>query len=317
MDYGKVVSRGWQIVWGNKYLILLGFLAALGSGGVGNSTVNYNIGDEDLSPRFYGDVERFFERVWPILAAVVCLLLVVAVVLWLVRLAAQAGLIGAADRIDAGEKVSLGEAVGMGTGKLGRMVGLNVVMFGPFSLLGLVAAGLGVAVAGAAIAADASGSVGDAEVLVGSLGLLLVCVGLLACLLVPLILVVNFIYPFAQRGIVLHDLGVIDGVRHGWQVLRQNFVQILLLALIFLILSLIVGAVTVAILLPLGFLAFVPTLLELFREGGSPSAGSIILLACGGVVMAVVGALINSVLVALRSATFTVAYREFTAEVES
>ena len=42
MDYGKLFRRGWEIVWQNKYLFILGFLAALGGGGGGNSGSNFN-----------------------------------------------------------------------------------------------------------------------------------------------------------------------------------------------------------------------------------------------------------------------------------
>jgi hypothetical protein len=35
MDYESLLRRAWDIVWNNKYLIVLGALASLGSGGGG------------------------------------------------------------------------------------------------------------------------------------------------------------------------------------------------------------------------------------------------------------------------------------------
>ena len=49
MDYGQLFRRGWEIVWQNKYLFVLGFLAALGAGGNGGSGINYDIPSSSTS----------------------------------------------------------------------------------------------------------------------------------------------------------------------------------------------------------------------------------------------------------------------------
>ena len=42
MDYGKLLTRAWNIIWEHKFLILLGVLVALGGTG-GGSNVNLNL----------------------------------------------------------------------------------------------------------------------------------------------------------------------------------------------------------------------------------------------------------------------------------
>jgi len=60
MDYGKLFTRAWDIIWKYKFLILLGVLVALsGSGGSGGNQSRYMFEGGDIPwnnmPRFdYG-----------------------------------------------------------------------------------------------------------------------------------------------------------------------------------------------------------------------------------------------------------------------
>jgi hypothetical protein len=43
MDYGQLLSRAWDVVWNNKWLVVLGLVVALSSGGSnGGSRFNYS-----------------------------------------------------------------------------------------------------------------------------------------------------------------------------------------------------------------------------------------------------------------------------------
>ncbi|MGD8904906.1 MAG: hypothetical protein PVI67_15190, partial [Anaerolineae bacterium] len=56
MDYGKILTRAWEITWRWKILWILGFLAALGSGGGGGSSSgssSYSGGGEEWG-RWFG-----------------------------------------------------------------------------------------------------------------------------------------------------------------------------------------------------------------------------------------------------------------------
>ncbi|UCC51325.1 MAG: hypothetical protein JSV68_19780, partial [Anaerolineaceae bacterium] len=222
-------------------------------------------------------------------------------------------MIDAAARLDAGEKVSFGEAISAGWHKLGRMVGLNLVLFGIFILAAIV--GVMVLVMGAgATAAGAAASQGDFGAVLGGLGAGLI--GLICCLMCLFLLlgiVVTVLYPFAQRAAVLEDMGVIESIGRGWQVIKDNLGEVIILILLFLLLGFVVGAVTLAIFIPVAALAFAPIALRFF--GSETIEVMDVVLASGGLLcMILVGAAINAIYVAFRSTAVTLAYGEFTSK---
>jgi hypothetical protein len=311
MDYGDLLTRAWRVVWGNKYLIIVGFLAALGSaGGTSGPNFSYSFSNEDLPPGFDIRVERFFEEYWPYMAGLACLAMLITLVLWLVRLTAQGGLIGAVDRLEAGEKVSFGEAISAGAGKLGRLVGINVIMYGVFFILGMIAAGLGIALFVNALDYGLSNYSTVAEGTLATLGILLACIGVLFCLLLPVLAVVSVIYPFAQRAAVLEDLSVTGSIGRGWRIIRANLAEVIILVVIFIALGILFGLVIAAIMFPLGLLLFVPWVVGVVDQG-TFNFGGFALMAASGICMGLVAAALHSVLIAFRSATVTLAYREF------
>ena len=310
MDYGQIVSRGWSIVWENKFMIALGFLAALG-GNRASQVTNYELDGSEFPVPSLG-LEEFLARYGWIVAAVSCVVILLALVFWLVRLVAQAGLIESTARLEVGEQMTFGQAISAGTSKLGRLIGLNVLLYGPFTLVAVLVGGVLLGTGVGATAAEFGGSQADVEAWLAGLGFAAICGLLLACLLAPLLLVVTFVYPFAQRGLVLHGLGVVDSIRHGWRVLTGNLAEILILALIFLVIGLLFGLVSFVVMIPLGFLAALPALGDLFgATGGGIGVAELGLLLFGGACLAVVVAIVNAILVAFRSASFTLAYQEW------
>jgi hypothetical protein len=315
MDYSNLLKRSWDIVWNNKFMFVLGFLAALGSGGVnngGNANANYNVGSSDVSAQTWEQFQTFWANYGALVIGVICVGVIVSIILWLLRLTAQTGMIEAVSRIEAGEKMSFGQAFSAGTAKLGRMVGLNVVMYGPFTLIGLVAAGVGLAFFGSAIAAELSGAgSGDVEAIFGALGIFGICFACLACLLVPLSILVSIVYPFAQRGVVLQDMNAIASIRHGWQVVKANVADIALLIVLFLVLGFIFGLIAFVVMLPFALAAMGPGIFALISSDGSFGFSQVALLAGGGICIGLVGAAISSIVTAFRSTAVTLAYQEF------
>ena len=184
MDYGNIFRRSWDVIWNHKFMLVLGFLAALGSGGGGggggNTGSTFDGSEFEAAPEIVENLGAIIAAASAIILALICIFFVLAIVLWLVRLTAQAGMIDAAARLDAGEGVSFGEAISAGWYKLGRMVGLNLILFGVFILAGIVgvivlALGVGATATGAAI------SEGDMGALIAGLGAGLVA--LVCCLM--------------------------------------------------------------------------------------------------------------------------------------
>lgn len=322
MDYGKILRRSWDVIWNHKFMWVLGFLAALGSGassgggGSGNNGFNFNESDFAAAPEIFdnlGAIMAAMAAATAIILGLLCILFVLAIVLWLVRLTAQAGMIDAAARLDAGEKITFGEAISAGWHKLGRMVGLNVILFGVFFLAAIVGVLVLVLSAGATAGAAAA-SQGDMGALLGGLGMgLLALICCLMCVFLLLGIVVTVLYPFAQRAAVLEDMGVIESIRRGWQVIKENLGEVIILILLFLLLSILIGAVTLALVLPLAALSFGPTVLRLFGSGTVEVLD--VVLASGGLLcMILVGAAINAIYTAFRSTAVTLAYGEFTSK---
>jgi hypothetical protein len=271
MDYGQLLRDSWQIVWRNKFLLILGFLAALGgSSGVGSSNSNIGFSGDEIPPDFAERADVFLALFAPFLLGLVCLGILVAIVFWLIRLTAQAGLISAAARLEDGEKVSLGEALGAGLGKLGRMIGITLLLYGPFILLGLILAALAVLIAGAAIGYELSNASEALEPILASLAIVIACVALLFCILLPLILLVSIFLPFAQRAAVLEDLGVTASIGRAWRVITGNLAEAVILVLL---------------------------LVNFFA------------LLCGGIGVALLAAFLNALLTTYRSTVMTLAYR--------
>jgi hypothetical protein len=321
MDYGNILRRSWDVLWNHKFMLVLGFLAALGSGasggggggGGGDTGYTFDGSEFEAMPEIAENLGAIIAAASAIILGLVCFFFILAIVLWLVRLTAQAGMIDAAARLDAGEKVSFGEAISAGWHKLGRMVGLNLVLFGIFILAAIV--GVMVLVMGAgATAAGAAASQGDFGAVLGGLGAGLI--GLICCLMCLFLLlgiVVTVLYPFAQRAAVLEDMGVIESIGRGWQVIKDNLGEVIILILLFLLLGFVVGAVTLAIFIPVAALAFAPIALRFF--GSETIEVMDVVLASGGLLcMILVGAAINAIYVAFRSTAVTLAYGEFTSK---
>ena len=311
MDYGNLFTRAWRICWNNKYIFVLGFLAALGSGSSGGGQgFSSSFSGDELPPETFGNVDRILELIGPILAVLICVGLILAVVFWLIRLVAQAGLISAAARIDGGEKSSFGQSISAGTAHLPRLLGLNILVYLPFWIVGAVSVGIGIFAFGAAIFSVFSTQGGqDPGLFPAGFALLAVCVLALLCLLIPLWVLASIVYAFAQRGIVLQDQGVTESIGRSWRFVRNNAGEIILLIVFLIVLSIIFGALVGVILIPLSFLAFGPAFINLFT-GAQLQIIDVVTIIGGAILLGLIGALLNAILVSYRSVTVTLAYQE-------
>lgn len=307
MDYLDTIKRGFAHTWNNKFLWALGFLAALGSGsGFSNSNYSFNSGDTAA-------IEQWLtpERAAALtggLIAFSCVAIIVGLLLWLVSLGARGGLIGAVAQLEQGTaKPTFRSAFGMGWKKVGRLALMTLALYAiPFILIILLVVGF-IAVAGGA--AIMSAGMEDPTAIgagIGGLALVFVC---LMCLMVPFFLALTFIYPFAFRGIILRDLGVMDSIRHGWQTLKQHLGEIILLALAFFLINIVIIIVAAAILVPVALAVGVP-LVALSGSDATVLQG--VLAVLGIVVGLVVFALISAIATAWQSSTFTLAYLQWT-----
>ena len=314
MDYGNLLNRSWRVVWEHKFMIVLGFLAALGSGlGNNGNNLNYQLdGSEfDSIPFLQQDPAAILPIIGAWVGGLLCFGVILGIALWLLRLTTEAGMIDAASRLDAGQKVTFGEAMSAGWGKIWSMIGLNLLLFGTLVLIIIAIVVFFGLTIGASIASAASSS-SEAGGILAALGAgfaaILCCV---ICGLVLLVILISVLHTFAQRAIVLENLGVIDGIRRGWNVIRDNLGEVIILLLLFLLLGFLVGAIITAIFIPLGALSFGPSAVRLF-SGEALSGLDIFLMVVGGMALLVIVAAIRSFYVAFRSSAFTLAFQDLT-----
>ena len=76
-----------------------------------------------------------------------------------------------------------------------------------------------------------------------------ITIAALACIIVPIVLILSILRNFAERACMLENLGVIDSYRRGTSVLRANLGEAILLFLL-----------QIVIFIVLGVLAFLPGL---------------------------------------------------------
>lgn len=304
IDIMDTLQRGWRLTWNNKWLWLLGFLAALGGGGGSSySSSNYQFNSQDmgnLSPQFGAALAGG-------ILVLVCVFFIVGILLWLVSLAARGGLITSVVELDRGETSSFGKSFRQGWRKLLPLVGMTLLLFAVVIILGIIIAAVFAGTLVGALAAGSSGSDGGQGVMaiLGSLGIGLLC---LLCLLIPLGIILSLIYPFAYRGMMLRDLGVMDAIRHGWQVLRAHVGQIFLLGIAFLVINLIIGLVGGLI---IGVLGLTTGIIPMLFSGGTASSSQWIAAGLGFLAVVIIFSLISAVITAWRSATFTLAYQQW------
>lgn len=307
MDHMQIVRQAFGIVRNNKVLWLLALVTALG--GLILNIFNYffqvrvqsSLMDPFASPGQLGS-----QMGGSLLLS--CLTILVFIIFFLVSLAVQGGIVHAVDRIDEGQAVSFGDAFRAGWEKVWRLFGTLILLYAPailFYLVGLF--GIITVLTASSMSSDFSGASGDGLLAQG--GLFLACMLSLFCVYIFLIILVAFIYPFAMRGIVLRQMGIREGIGHGWRVLRGNLGSILILAFIFFLIYLLVYAILTAVSLP-----FMLPLFSAFSDPTSMGDPTQFFNSFYRVLIPFVigGAFITLFLLPWQSAAFTLAYKQFT-----
>ena len=248
MDYSKLLSRAWNIVWEHKFLILLGVLVTLsgvggGSGVSSGADFEREYGDFSLTPPpGMPDWEITALPALTVAAVIlfVGLALVIGIALWVVSTIARGGLIAGASAIDSGASSSFAQAWSAGWQKGWRLLGIGVLPALPGLIL--LIAGLGLA----GVFAGLYSLLGDSAVLPPNAGLV-ATLAALVCIAAPIALALGLLRTFANRACMLEGLGVFAAYRRGWDVLLDNIGPALVLFLLQIVISIGLG---IALFLP-------------------------------------------------------------------
>ncbi len=237
MDIGSVLSRAWEIIWKHKVLWIFGILAGCATNNT--TTSSYRTSYNEFSPRFQQfNLQLQDWQIALIIGAVVIVVLILIVIAIFLGTMGRVGLIRGTLQAEQGKtSLEFGELFSGSMPYFWRVFGLNLLV------------GLAIAVVG--IAAVIFAILGS----VLTLGIGAICLVPMVCLLVPLSWLVNIVLEQANIAIVVENLGIMDGLRRGWEVFRANIGMILVMALILyvgigLIGGLIIGIPIAAIIAP-------------------------------------------------------------------
>lgn len=238
MEYGKILNRSVNIVWQNKFLIILGILASLasgsfpsGGGGGGGNGNGQPFGEPGQIPEFREEIAGLAIGV---IIALVCVVIIIGLVLWVISTIARGGLIAGVDTIESGEKSSFTQAWRAGWNRAWTLLGIGILPAIP----GLILFVVGLLALGAyggmfALFGEEFATMGAA-----TLGIL---VALFLCIAIPIILVLSILRNFAERACMLEDLGVIDSYRRGTSVLTANLGEAIILFLLQIVIFIVLG----------------------------------------------------------------------------
>lgn len=254
MDIGEVLSRAWQIIWKHKVLWIFGILAGCGGGGNAGGSSNVRTSGNGGSP-FGGPIDRFFsnlsqQQVFALVAAVILFILIATIIAVFLGTIGKIGLVRGVQQADSGtERLSFGELFNGSLPYFWRVFLLNL-------LVGLIFAVVIIAFLLILIVPIITVASTGNEQATGIVALLAVCLIPLICLLLPVGWVVGWVIEQATIAIVIENLGMMDGLRRGWQVVVRNLGMIIVMALILglgvgLIGGVIIGVPLLAIMGPL------------------------------------------------------------------
>ncbi len=285
-NFGEVLSRAWQIIWKHKILWIFGIFAGCsrsGGGGGGGGGSGVESGTQQPFP----ELQRFFEQIgqwisdnpW-VIAVFVVLTLALVVLSIFVGTIGRIGLIRGTYQAEGGaEQLIFGELFSNSMPYFWRVFGLSLLIgllalliFIPLVLFGVITAGIG-----------------------------FICILPLLCLLIPISWAVMVVIEQANAAMVLEDLGIGDGLRRGWEVVRANIGTMILMALILFIGSAVVGIVLA---IPL-IVAVVP--LVIGSAAGVERTPLLIFGACCAVYLPIL-LILNGVLTAYIQSAWTLTY---------
>jgi hypothetical protein len=299
MDFGEVLSKAWKIIWKYKILWLFGIFASCsgggggGGGGSGGSGAQYS-GNDYGYYNTMNNVEPW--AVALIIAAVLILAVIITVIVVAVSTIGRAGLVQGAKMADENEDAQLTFSSVFNNSKpfFWRVLGLNLlIMVGYIALLMLIGM---IFLFGAII----------------TFGIGAICLLPLCCILIPVFWVLTVFVEMANVAVVVEDLSVIDALKRGWEVFKNNLGEMILMGLV-----LVLGGMFVSflIMMPL-ILTMIPLMMgimgAIFGDTGAIAAGGFVMSALCCVAYLPVLIVVNGIIRAYIGTAWTLTYLRLT-----
>jgi hypothetical protein len=245
MNYGKILSRAFEITRKYRALWLFGVLLALFGGGGGG---NFNFGNFPTRgggrgtglgemPTLPGWSSEIWQLVTILIAGLVCFMLVWLLLSIILRFVSRAALIGLVQELEVNEtKPTIKRGFSIGGERFWQLLGIALAINIPRTIISLVLVLLAVLpLIVSLLPLISAGRTAPNEligvVIAGSIGSLALC----CCVMMILALIGLVIYPFYEfivRTCVIKKSGVIDSIREGYHIVRGNLGNVAVLYLL-------------------------------------------------------------------------------------
>jgi hypothetical protein len=301
MDFGEILTKAWQTIWKHKILWIFGILAgcSTSSASLSNSFSSDVEMPSTVDPTFQlpPEIERYITSIpdeqWVIFAigAGIIAILIGLLMAALSSLGITGVVKGTVMAEAAPQRMSFGEVLSAAMPVFPRVFGLSLL----FAILLVV-------ILGGSIVAVVFGTIATA-------GIALLCLLPLLCLLVPVFFLIGVFLNLSYVAIAVDNVSIGEGVSRAWAVIKNNFWNFVLLALILNIGIGLIGGFIVNI--PLA-LASLPLIGLLFAS--SAQATNTTLITTGLLLLCAlpVSLLLNGILTSYLQSAWTLAYERLT-----
>jgi hypothetical protein len=246
MNHIQILKRSWNILWSYRALWVFGIIMALTGGAYqSNAARNYNSGQNSNRPfritppaEMQPELDRFGRWIaslthvslntWIAIGiALLCLILILIVITRIANYVSRVALIRmVASYEETGEKATWRQGLRFGWSRAAwRLFLIDLSIFLPIALAFILVIAC---MALPFLAASDPIHHPPVPAIVAAVGVTFIMIFVAIILFIALSIIMNFI----QRTCVLEDTGVFDSIRRGWGLVKDNFIDILLMWLI-------------------------------------------------------------------------------------
>ena len=265
MNFGEILSKAWKIIWKHKILWIFGILAGCSQASGSNSgnlsyqfsNKNYGTDPRPFIQEFFTPFNKLSEgQIIAIVVGISLVVLLLVILATFLGTIGRIGLIRGTQQADQGaEKLVLGELFSGSFPYFWRIFLLNLLIGLAFIILVLLLM-LPVILLGIATA-----------------GIGLLCLLPFLCLFVPFAWFVGLIIQQATIAIVVENCSILQGLRRGWDLFKQNIGPLLLMALILYLGVNLIGGFIIG--LPV-IAAVIPALVGMISSAGRVMQGGLL-----------------------------------------
>lgn len=229
MDYTKILTRSFEVVWKNRALWVFGILLALFGGSGGSSFQFPGAPSDDVGRGTTPTLPNFnFEALIPLFIAIGCIIVILGILGLILRFVSRGALIGLVQELEQNQTTpTVRRGFSIGSARFWSLLGIAFLINLPLALCAILL--LAFAAFPFLAALFTRPRFQPDEILaaggIGSL-VLLVCVILF---LVLVALALKPIYEFIMRACVVEKSGAMDSIREGIRLVRANLGSVVVL----------------------------------------------------------------------------------------